>query len=134
MRGWGQNGSSRELCGKNWLGLLFHFKCPNFRNWKSFLHKWIIFQIDETNVLSWRVCERGVAQLQAMHQGRLGTDSPKAITQRLETVGTKWIAGLWTNFSLETTLMMQEGPIPASSQTSRRCFGRLFAEMFKAEN
>ena len=75
MRGWGQNGSSRELCGKNWLGLLFHFKCPNFRNWKSFLHKWIIFQIDETNVLSWRVCERGVAQLQAMHQGRLGTDA-----------------------------------------------------------
>ena len=32
----------------------------------------------------------------AMHHGRSGTDSQKTITPRLETVGTKWIAGVRT--------------------------------------
>ena len=59
---------------------------------------------------------------------RLGTDAQKAITQRLETVGTKWTAAVW-----ETTLTMLEGPIPASSLTSRRCFGTRFPELFKGE-
>ena len=58
----------------------------------------------------------------------------KAIAQRLETVGTKWIAGVWINFSRETTLTMLEGPILASSLTYRRCFGRRFAELFKGED
>ena len=48
----------------------------------------------------------------------------KAIAHRLETVGTEWIAGVLTNFSVETTLTKLWGPIPASSLTSRRCFGR----------
>ena len=57
-----------------------------------------------------------------------------ANAQRLETVGTKRIAGVRTKFSLETTLTMLEGPISASSLTSRRCFGRRFAELFKGED
>ena len=106
------------------------FTCPSLRNWISFLHKRIIFWIYEANVLSWRACERGVTQLQAMHQDRLGTNAQKAISQRLETVGTKWIAGVRTNFSL----MMLEGPYPATSLTSRRSFGRRLAELFKGED
>ena len=73
-----------------------------------------------------------------MHQGRSGTDAQKTITQRLETVGTKWIAGVRrtvrSNFLLETILMMLEGLITASLLTSRRCFGRFFAELIKEED
>ena len=47
---------------------------------------------------------------EAMHQDRLGTDAQKAITRRLESVGTKRIPGVRANFSLETTLTMREGP------------------------
>ena len=110
------------------------FHVPEFQQWISFLHKRIIFRIVEANFLSWRECAQGVTQLQMMHQGRSGIDTQTAITQRLEMVGTKWIAGVWTSFSLETTLTMLESPIPASSLTSRRCFGRRFAELFKGED
>ena len=57
-----------------------------------------------------------------------------ANAQRLETVGTKWIAGIRTNFSLKSTLTMLLGPIPASSLTSRRWFWRRFPELFKGED
>ena len=64
----------------------------------------------------------------------LGVIAQKAIAQSLKTVGTNWIAGVLTNFSLEMTLTMLEGPIQASLLTSRRCFGRRFAERFKGED
>ena len=57
-----------------------------------------------------------------------------AIAPRLETVGTKWMAGIWTKFSPETTLTMLQGPILASSLTSMRCFGKRFAELFEGED
>ena len=66
-------------------------------------------------------------------KARSGIHAQKAITQRLETVGTKGIAGVRTNVSLKTTLTMLEGLILASPLTFRRCFGRRVAELFKGE-
>ena len=66
-----------------------------------------------------------------------GTGAQKAITQRRERVaweGTKWIASFLTNFLWDTTLAMHEDPVQASSQTSRRCFGSQFTNLFMGED
>ena len=103
-----------------------HFTCQNFHN-SSTSGQYC------GSMKPWQYLELRVTQLQAMHQGRWGIHAQKVITQRLETVGTKWIAGVRTNFSLKTTLTMLEGLISASLLTSRRCFGRRFSELFKPE-
>ena len=85
----------------------------------------------------WRCGAVAIINRSAAQQGRrrcinadqgLRTDAQKVITQRRETVETKRMA------SVETTLTMLVGLIPASSLTSRRNFGRRFAELLKGED
>ena len=74
-----------------------------------------------------------------MHLGRQGTDTQKVIPQRLETAGTKWIGGVWTNCSVFTGnhSVYAQGSyscIITDFQEYRRCFQRQCAELFKEED
>ena len=73
-----------------------HFTSPNFHNRMPFIHKQIIFLIDEAYVLNWRECVNEVSLSLRLSVKPIMNRSSKAIAERLERVGTKFIASFQT--------------------------------------